>query len=149
MSQTLTTLRSRIEELGITEAVTQRQGKQRIRIELPGVQDPAEAKRIIGATASLGFYQLKERGGQTFNLQSGGTIKLDPVPIFTGEHINNANIGRDDWGKPLVQLSLDSQGGDAMSAFSKANIGKPMATLYSEYSQNAKGEVVKKAKLLM
>lgn len=119
MSQTLTTLRSRIEELGITEAVTQRQGKQRIRIELPGVQDPAEAKRIIGATASLGFYQLKERGGQTFNLQSGGTIKLDPVPIFTGEHINNANIGRDDWGKPLVQLSLDSQGGDAMSAFFK------------------------------
>jgi preprotein translocase subunit SecD len=148
MSQTLTTLRSRIEELGITEAVAQRQGKNRIRIELPGVQDPAEAKRIIGATASLGFYQLKERDGQTFNLQSGGTIKLDPVPIFTGEHINNANIGRDDWGKPLVQLSLDSKGGDAMSAFSKANIGKPMATLYSEYSQNAKGEVVKKSEVI-
>ncbi|ASM49780.1 preprotein translocase subunit SecD [Pseudoalteromonas espejiana DSM 9414] len=148
MSQTLTTLRSRIEELGITEAVTQRQGKQRIRIELPGVQDPTEAKRIIGATASLGFYQLKEIGGQTFNMQSGGTINLDPVPIFTGDHINNANIGRDDWGKPLVQLSLDGQGGDAMSAFSKANIGKPMATVYSEYSQNAKGEVVKKSEVI-
>ena len=148
MGQTLTTLRSRIEELGITEAVTQRQGKNRIRIELPGVQDPTEAKRIIGATASLGFYQLKEIGGQTFNMQSGGTIKLDPVPIFTGDHINNANIGRDDWGKPLVQLSLDGQGGDAMSAFSKANIGKPMATVYSEYSQNAKGEVVKKSEVI-
>ncbi|WP_076923941.1 protein translocase subunit SecD [Pseudoalteromonas sp. EB27] len=148
MGQTLTTLRSRIEELGITEAVTQQQGKHRIRIELPGVQDPNEAKRIIGATASLGFYQLKEIGGQTFNMQSGGTIKLDPVPIFTGDHINNANIGRDDWGKPLVQLSLDSQGGDAMSAFSKANIGKPMATVYSEYSQNAKGEVVKKSEVI-
>ncbi|MBH0067939.1 protein translocase subunit SecD [Pseudoalteromonas sp. NZS100] len=148
MGQTLTTLRSRIEELGITEAVTQQQGKHRIRIELPGVQDPTEAKRIIGATASLGFYQLKEIGGQTFNMQSGGTIKLDPVPIFTGDHINNANIGRDDWGKPLVQLSLDGQGGDAMSAFSKANIGKPMATLYSEYSQNAKGEVVKKSEVI-
>ena len=148
MGQTLTTLRSRIEELGITEAVTQRQGKHRIRIELPGVQDPSEAKRIIGATASLGFYQLKEIGGQTFNMQSGGTIKLDPVPIFTGDHINNANIGRDDWGKPLVQLSLDGQGGDAMSAFSKANIGKPMATVYSEYSQNAKGEVVKKSEVI-
>ena len=147
MGQTLTTLRSRIEELGITEAVTQRQGKQRIRIELPGVQDPTEAKRIIGATASLGFYQLKEIGGQTFNMQSGGTIKLDPVPIFTGDHINNANLGRDDWGKPLVQLSLDGQGGDAMSTFSKANIGKPMATVYSEYSQNAKGEVVKKSEV--
>ena len=148
MGQTLTTLRSRIEELGITEAVTQRQGKQRIRIELPGVQDPTEAKRIIGATASLGFYQLKEIGGQTFNMQSGGTIKLDPVPIFTGDHINNANLGRDDWGKPLVQLSLDGQGGDAMSTFSKANIGKPMATVYSEYSQNAKGEVVKKSEVI-
>ena len=148
MGQTLTTLRSRIEELGITEAVTQQQGKHRIRIELPGVQDPTEAKRIIGATASLGFYQLKEIGGQTFNMQSGGKIKLDPVPIFTGDHINNANIGRDDWGKPLVQLSLDSQGGDAMSAFSKANIGKPMATVYSEYSQNAKGEVVKKSEVI-
>jgi preprotein translocase subunit SecD len=112
------------------------------------VQDPTEAKRIIGATASLGFYQLKEIGGQTFNMQSGGTIKLDPVPIFTGDHINNANIGRDDWGKPLVQLSLDGQGGDAMSAFSKANIGKPMATVYSEYSQNAKGEVVKKSEVI-
>ncbi|KPZ58096.1 Protein translocase subunit SecD [Pseudoalteromonas sp. P1-13-1a] len=148
MSQTLTTLRSRIEELGITEAVTQRQGKQRIRIELPGVQDPTEAKRIIGATASLGFYQLKEAGGKTFNMQSGSTINLDPVPIFTGDHINNANIGRDDWGKPLVQLSLDGQGGDAMSAFSKANIGKPMATVYSEYSQNAKGETVKKSEVI-
>ncbi|PLT24668.1 protein translocase subunit SecD [Pseudoalteromonas sp. MelDa3] len=148
MGQTLTTLRSRIEELGINESVTQRQGKHRIRIELPGVQDPTEAKRIIGATASLGFYQLKEIGGQTFNMQSGGTIKLDPVPIFTGDHINNANIGRDDWGKPLVQLSLDGQGGDAMSAFSKANIGKPMATVYSEYSQNAKGEVVKKSEVI-
>ncbi|MBH0029868.1 protein translocase subunit SecD [Pseudoalteromonas sp. SWYJZ98] len=148
MGQTLTTLRSRIEELGITEAVTQQQGKHRIRIELPGVQDPTEAKRIIGATASLGFYQLKEIGGQTFNMQSGGTIKLDPVPIFTGDHINNANIGRDDWGKPLVQLSLDGQGGDAMSAFSKANIGKPIATVYSEYSQNAKGEVVKKSEII-
>ncbi|MBB1450212.1 protein translocase subunit SecD [Pseudoalteromonas sp. SG43-1] len=148
MGQTLTTLRSRIEELGITEAVTLQQGKHRIRIELPGVQDPTEAKRIIGATASLGFYQLKEIGGQTFNMQSGGKIKLDPVPIFTGDHINNANIGRDDWGKPLVQLSLDGQGGDAMSAFSKANIGKPMATVYSEYSQNAKGEVVKKSEVI-
>jgi preprotein translocase subunit SecD len=148
MSQTLTTLRSRIEELGITEAVTQRQGKNRIRIELPGVQDPTEAKRIIGATASLGFYQLKEIGGQTFDMQSGGTVNLDPVPIFTGDHINNANIGRDDWGKPLVQLSLDGEGGDAMSAFSKTNIGKPMATVYSEYSQNAKGETVKKSEVI-
>ncbi|MBB1477903.1 protein translocase subunit SecD [Pseudoalteromonas sp. SG41-2] len=148
MSQTLTTLRGRIEELGITEAVTQRQGKQRIRIELPGVQDPSEAKRIIGATASLDFYQLKEIGGKTFNLQNGGSINLDPIAIFSGQHINNAHAGRDEWGKPLVQLSLDSQGGEAMSAFSKRNIGKPMVTVYSEYYKNVKGEVVKKSEVI-
>ncbi|NNG44444.1 protein translocase subunit SecD [Pseudoalteromonas sp. NEC-BIFX-2020_002] len=148
MSQTLTTLRGRIEELGITEALTQRQGKQRIRIELPGVQDPAEAKRIIGATASLDFYQLKEIGGKTFDLQNGGTINLDPIVIFSGQHINNAHSGRDEWGKPLVQLSLDNQGGEAMSAFSKRNIGKPMATVYSEYYKNAQGEVVKKSEVI-
>lgn len=148
MSQTLTTLRGRIEELGITEAVTQRQGKQRIRIELPGVQDPAEAKRIIGATASLDFYQLKELGGKPFKLKEGGTINLDPVVIFSGQHINHAQSGRDEWGKPLVQLSLDSQGGEAMSAFSKRNIGKPMATVYSEYYQNEQGEIVKNSEVI-
>ena len=148
MAQSLTTLRGRIEELGITEAVTQRQGKQRIRIELPGVQDPSEAKRIIGATATLDFYQVVEVGGKAFNVQGGGVVNLNPVAIFSGDHINNASVGKDEWGKPLVQLSLDSQGGDAMSAFSKHNIGKPMATVYSEYSRDANGEVVKKSEVI-
>lgn len=148
MAQSLTTLRGRIEELGITEAVTQRQGKQRIRIELPGVQDPSEAKRIIGATATLDFYQVVEVGGQAFNVQGGGVVNLNPVAIFSGDHINNASVGKDEWGKPLVQLSLDSQGGDAMSAFSKHNIGKPMATVYSEYSRDANGDVVKKSEVI-
>lgn len=148
MAQSLTTLRGRIEELGITEAVTQRQGKQRIRIELPGVQDPSEAKRIIGATANLDFYQVVEVGGKAFNVQGGGVVNLNPMAIFSGDHINNASVGKDEWGKPLVQLSLDSQGGDAMSAFSKHNIGKPMATVYSEYSRDANGEVVKKSEVI-
>ena len=148
MAQSLTTLRGRIEELGITEAVTQRQGKQRIRIELPGVQDPSEAKRIIGATATLDFYQVVEVGGKAFNVQGGGVVNLNPVAIFSGDHINNASVGKDEWGKPLVQLSLDSQGGDAMFAFSKQNIGKPMATVYSEYSRNANGDVVKKSEVI-
>ena len=148
MAQSLTTLRGRIEELGITEAVTQRQGKQRIRIELPGVQDPSEAKRIIGATATLDFYQVVEVGGKAFNVQGGGVVNLNPIAIFSGDHINNASVGKDEWGKPLVQLSLDSQGGDAMSAFSKHNIGKPMATVYSEYSRGENGEVVKKSEVI-
>ena len=148
MAQSLTTLRGRIEELGITEAVTQRQGKQRIRIELPGVQDPSEAKRIIGATATLDFYQVVEVAGKAFNVQGGGVVNLNPMAIFSGDHINNASVGKDEWGKPLVQLSLDSQGGDAMSAFSKHNIGKPMATVYSEYSRDANGDVVKKSEVI-
>lgn len=148
MAQSLTTLRGRIEELGITEAVTQRQGKQRIRIELPGVQDPSEAKRIIGATATLDFYQVVEVGGKAFNVQGGGVVNLNPMAIFSGDHISNASVGKDEWGKPLVQLSLDSQGGDAMSAFSKHNIGKPMATVYSEYSRDANGDVVKKSEVI-
>jgi len=148
MAQSLTTLRGRIEELGITEAVTQRQGKQRIRIELPGVQDPSEAKRIIGATATLDFYQVVEVGGKAFNVQGGGVVNLNPMAIFSGDHINNASVGKDEWGKPLVQLSLDSQGGDAMSTFSKHNIGKPMATVYSEYSRDANGDVVKKSEVI-
>ena len=148
MAQSLTTLRGRIEELGITEAVTQRQGKQRIRIELPGVQDPSEAKRIIGATATLDFYQVVEVGGKAFNVQGGGVVNLNPMAIFSGDHINNASVGKDEWGKPLVQLSLDSHGGDAMSAFSKHNIGKPMATVYSEYSRDANGDVVKKSEVI-
>ncbi|WP_105174044.1 protein translocase subunit SecD [Pseudoalteromonas sp. T1lg122] len=148
MAQSLTTLRGRIEELGITEAVTQKQGKQRIRIELPGVQDPSEAKRIIGATATLDFYQVVEVGGKAFNVQGGGVVNLNPMAIFSGDHINNASVGKDEWGKPLVQLSLDSQGGDAMSAFSKHNIGKPMATVYSEYSRDANGDVVKKSEVI-
>ncbi len=69
MNQTLKTMRGRIEELGITEAVTQKQGKNRIRIELPGVHDPEEAKRIIGATASLDFYQLAENSNAVGILQ--------------------------------------------------------------------------------
>jgi len=148
IGQAISTLRSRIEQLGITEAVTQRQGKQHIRIELPGVQDPAAAKRLIGATAELSFHALKDIGGHTYKYKDGGTAKLNPLPIFTGSEIESAQAGRDESGQPLVQLMLSPAGGDKMSRFSRQNIGKPMATLYGEYHQNQKGDVVKQQEVI-
>ncbi|WP_017445887.1 protein translocase subunit SecD [Gayadomonas joobiniege] len=140
MTQALTTLRSRIEELGITEAVTQRQGQNYIRIELPGVQDPAAAKRIIGATAQLSFHALQEVGGKRVAAEHG-TVNLNPLAIFSGADIDNAQAGRDEYGKPLVQLSLSPQGGKKMLHFSRDNVGEPMATLYSEYIADSQGEI--------
>ena len=151
MAQALTTLRGRIEELGITEAVTQRQGQNRIRIELPGVKDPEQAKRIIGATASLDFYEMAQSGtvgAKTFTDENGRRLRLAPKPIFTGSNIENATSGRDDMGIALVNLALDGIGGKKMSDFSKDNIGNPMVTIFSEYHKNSADEMVKSSKVI-
>lgn len=151
MAQALTTLRGRIEELGITEAVTQRQGQNRIRIELPGVKDPEQAKRIIGATASLDFYEMAQSGTvgiKTFTDENGRRLRLAPKPIFTGSNIENATSGRDEMGVALVNLALDGIGGKKMSEFSKDNIGNPMVTIFSEYHKNSAGEMVKSSKVI-
>ncbi len=151
MAQALTTLRGRIEELGITEAVTQRQGQNRIRIELPGVKDPEQAKRIIGATASLDFYEMAQSGtvgAKTFTDENGRRLRLAPKPIFTGSNIENATSGRDEMGIALVNLALDGIGGKKMSDFSKDNIGNPMVTIFSEYHKNNADEMVKSSKVI-
>ena len=152
MSQTLKTMRGRIEELGITEAVTQKQGKNRIRIELPGVHDPEEAKRIIGATASLDFYQLAENSHAVGVLQmtdnAGRQLRLNSQVVFSGSHIKNARAGQDEMGMPLVNLTLDGVGGKKMSMFSKQNIGQPMVTVFSEFYRNVNDETVKKSKVI-
>nr|WP_086940180.1 protein translocase subunit SecD [Thaumasiovibrio occultus] len=137
--QNLATMRDRIEELGITEASVQRQGEQGIRIELPGVQDPSQAKNVIGATASLAFYEVKT--GSDAQLRSdlilpdeyGEPVRLNRRPIITGEHIVNAQSSVDEMGMPEVGITLDSAGGDLMSTFSKSHINQPMATVYREY----------------
>ena len=152
MQQTLKTMRGRIEELGITEAVTQKQGKNRIRIELPGVHDPQEAKRIIGATASLDFYQMAEHSKPASILymsdENGHKLRMNSQVVFSGSHIKTARAGQDEMGMPLVNLTLDSVGGKKMSMFSKKNIGKPMVTVFSEYYLNANDEMVKKSKVI-
>ena len=152
MKQTLKTMRGRIEELGITEAVTQKQGKNRIRIELPGVHDPQEAKKIIGATASLDFYQMAEYSKPAGIIQmtdsTGHRLRLNSQVVFSGSNIKNARAGQDEMGMPLVNLTLDSVGGKKMSMFSKKNIGKPMVTVFSEFYLNANDEMVKKSKVI-
>ncbi|WP_158966242.1 protein translocase subunit SecD [Paraglaciecola sp. L3A3] len=151
MVQALTTLRGRIEELGITEAVTQRQGKNRIRIELPGVKDPEQAKRIIGATAALDFYAIAVSdtvSAKHFTDENGRRLRVAPKSIFTGSNIENASAGRDEMGMAQVNLSLDSIGGKKMSAFSKDNIGKPMVTVFSEYHKNSEDKMVKSSKVI-
>ncbi|PKF49606.1 protein translocase subunit SecD [Enterovibrio nigricans] len=141
--QNLQTMRSRIQELGITEAAVQRQGEHRIRIELPGVQDPAAAKNVIGATASLAFYEVvsdHKPGSIVINDQDGRPVHVNRKPVLTGDHIVDARGSMGDMGMPEVNITLDSAGGHMMSDFSGKHIGKPMATAFSEYTRNAEGQ---------
>lgn len=143
VQQNLQTMRSRIEELGITEAAVQRQGEHRIRIELPGVQDPAAAKNVIGATASLAFYEVVSDGKPGSMLipdQNGRPVHVTRKPVLSGDHIVDARASMGEMGMPEVNISLDSTGGKKMSDFSAKHIGQPMATAYSEYSRNAEGK---------
>jgi preprotein translocase subunit SecD len=148
MRQNIKTMRDRIEALGITEAVVQRQGTHFIRIELPGVQDPSQARRIIGATASLDFYPLQSQGGKAYKDKNGETIRLASTPIMSGSHITDAHSQYGEMGMPEVFITLDSAGGKLMSDFTQHNIGQPMATLFSEYQQNAQGELQKESKII-
>ncbi|WP_374939803.1 protein translocase subunit SecD [Vibrio sp. T187] len=142
VQQNLQIMRSRIEELGITEASIQRQGESRIRIELPGVQDPAAAKDVIGATASLAFhsvYETPSRRSQTLQDNQGNAVIVGQKAVLGGDHIIDARSGIGEMGSAEVNITLDSAGGHKMSDFSRRNIGKPMATVYSEYSRNHDG----------
>lgn len=154
LQQNLKIMRDRIEELGITEAMVQRQGEHSIRIELPGVQDPSQAKNVIGATASLAFYEAKSPS-EAFTSQdivlkdeNGRNVVLTKRPVLTGEHIVNARAGIDQMGLSEVNISLDHAGGKIMSDFSSKHIGKPMATVYREYTTNARGETERSEKVI-
>ncbi|RLA05176.1 MAG: protein translocase subunit SecD, partial [Gammaproteobacteria bacterium] len=144
--QNITTLRNRVNQLGVAEPLIQRQGAERIVVQLPGVQDSAQAKKIISTTASLEFRMLNE----TRNVQDAmrGRIPRDSEIIYdrskqpqllkkdiivTGDHIINANSGIDENGFPQVNIVLDAKGGNKMTASSRRNIKKMMATVFIEY----------------
>ena len=152
IEQNLTILRKRVAELGVAEAVIQRQGAERIVIELPGVQDTARAKEILGATATLEFRIVNSlvnpESAARGMLPSDTEIKYDrqgrPVALYKravlgGEHIINSSSGLDqNTSTPQVSVTLDSEGGEIMSQTTKKYYKKPMATLYVEYKDNGK-----------
>ena len=157
VNQNLTTLRNRINELGVAEALVQTQGSNRIVVELPGVQDTAEAKRVLGRTANLEFRlvsdlndqhidaytgQLKDQappGTEAFAFQSfdsGRELLLNRSRILTGERVQNASSGfSQDSGGAEVNITLDSSGGKLMSDATRNAVGKRMAVLFIENKQ--------------
>lgn len=142
MEQNIQTLRNRIGELGIVEASVIRQGKDHVRIELPGVHDPKQAKTVIGATASLAFHKADFNGQLILPDTRGNTVALVKQPVLTGEHIVDARGGSDEMGRPLVSIQLDGPGGEKMTDFSRANVGQAMASVYTEYLLDNKGKLI-------
>ncbi|RUO24404.1 protein translocase subunit SecD [Aliidiomarina minuta] len=146
ISQNITILRNRVDELGVAEPLIQRQGQDRIVVELPGVQDTARAKEILGATATLEFRfvdtenDLRDAqqgrvpfGSRLYDRRGGGQVLLENRVILTGDHIVNANAGFDENNRPQVSISLDSAGGSMMSLATRDRIGDPMATVFIEF----------------
>ncbi|AVF59197.1 MULTISPECIES: protein translocase subunit SecD [Vibrio] len=151
VEQNITILRNRVNELGVAEPLVQRQGASRIVVELPGVQDTARAKEILGATATLEFREVDDKADLSAaangRAPAGSEIKMDrdgrPVVlkkrvILGGQSITDASSSVDEYGRPQVNISLDSEGGNKMSAFSKKNIGKLMATVFAEYKDSGR-----------
>ncbi|MEM1191052.1 MAG: protein translocase subunit SecD [Pseudomonadota bacterium] len=141
VSQNLTTLRNRVNELGVSEPLVQKQGRTRIVVELPGIQDTAEAKRILGKVANLEFRLVATPDAaaadrQRFEYRSedraGLTEYLERSVIITGEHVSNAQASFDQNGQPNVQISLDSEGGTLMSRATRNNIKRRMGVLFIE-----------------
>ncbi len=157
VTQNLTTLRNRINELGVAEALVQTQGSNRIVVELPGVQDTAEAKRVLGRTANLEFRLVADQNDQFVDLSgkyngqplppntevfayesldSGRQLLLQRNRILTGERVQNASSGYgQDTGQAEVNITLDSAGGKLMSDATRSAVGKRMAVLFIENKQ--------------
>ena len=157
VNQNLTTLRNRINELGVAEALVQTQGNNRIVVELPGVQDTAEAKRVLGRTANLEFRLVSELNDQYIDpytgqvkgalppgteafayesLDSGRQLLLNRNRILTGERVQNASSGfSQDSGGAEVNITLDSAGGKLMADATRNAVGKRMAVLFIENKQ--------------
>lgn len=162
VSQNLITLRNRVNELGVSEPIVQRQGRSRIIVQLAGIQDPAEAKRVIGKTANLEFrlgaspetlvsnkeeFPFKD---ELMQMQRGNAV-LEKQLIVTGDRVSNATSSFDpETNQPQVNITLDSLGGTHMHRVTRNNVGRQMGILFIEYKtrtqvvKNAAGEDVEK-----
>jgi len=161
VEQNMTTLRNRINELGVAEPVIQRQGLNRIVVQLPGVQDTARAKEIIGATATLEFRMVDAAnfpyrgdaddpvppGTERFPERGGGLVLLEREVIITGEAITDASSGIDtQTGQPQVNIRLSGSGGSVMNRVTADRVGDHMAVLFKETQiepRRVDGEVVR------
>ncbi|UYF99217.1 protein translocase subunit SecD [Halomonas sp. GD1P12] len=139
-NQNLTTLRNRVNELGVAEPMVQRQGPNQIVVELPGIQDTVAAKRIVGATANLEF-RLEARGDTPemetesfgFRNNDGRSAQLMRDVIITGDSVSSASNSFDENGRPQVNINLDGTGGTLMNRATRTNIGRNMAVLFIEH----------------
>ncbi|EKM0525859.1 protein translocase subunit SecD [Cronobacter turicensis] len=152
VQQNINILRNRVNQLGVAEPLVQRQGADRIVVELPGIQDTARAKEILGATATLEFRLVNSNVDRTAaaagRIPGDSEVKMtregQPVVLYkrvilTGDHITDSTSGVDEqYNMPQVNISLDSSGGSIMSNFTKDNLQKPMATLFVEYKDSGK-----------
>lgn len=153
LEQNLTTIRNRVNELGVAEPLVQRQGADRIIVELPGVQDTAQAKRVLGATANLEFRMEARQDAPAAETEQFGfrdtpqrTARLERDVIATGNNVANAQQAFDENGQPQVNITMDSVGGDLMNRATRNNVGRRMAVLFIEFrteteAQDVDGEI--------
>ena len=139
IKQNLTTVRNRVNELGVSEPLVQRQGANRIVVELPGVQDTAEAKRILGKTANLEFRLAAEPDAiksstETFDFREPRRppATLERGVIITGDQVTDASASFDENGRPQVNIRLDGHGGELMNRATRNNVGRSMAVVFIE-----------------
>ncbi len=140
IEQNMTTLRNRVDQLGVAEPLVQRQGVDRIVVQLPGVQDPTELEKILTATATLEFRLVDQTGDLPGTRRYPGRGNEDAQllkreVVASGDEIVDARSGFTAEGQPAVHITLDSAGGDRMLATTSENVGKPMSTLFIEWRQ--------------
>ena len=140
IEQNMTTLRNRVDQLGVAEPLVQRQGVDRIVVQLPGVQDPTELEKILTATATLEFRLVDQSGelpgSRTYTGRSGeASAVLRREVIASGDEIVDAGFTYTPEGQPAVSITLDSAGGERMLATTRDNVGKPMSTLFIEWRE--------------
>jgi preprotein translocase subunit SecD len=163
IKQNITTLRKRVNELGVAEPVIQQQGEERIVVQLPGVQDTTRAKEVIGATATLEYHMVDEEhsvedalagrvpfGSRLYRERNGQPILLQKRIVVTGDQIIDASSGIDQQtGGPQVSVTLDSKGARKMLDNTRENVGKRMAVVYIETKTETRmvdGEPVRETK---
>ena len=154
IDQNLTTLRNRVNELGVSEPIVQRQGKTRIVVQLPGVQDTSEAKKILGKTATLEFHLEADfetprtrKTSYPHRDKRVGFSELQDTVIIGGDSVATAQASFDENGMPQVNITLDGQGGAKMHRATRGNIGKRLGVLFVEqrlktsYETDAEGNI--------